>query len=65
MTEEAKTILNTIEKYLKDNPDIRFTQALFNLDINEFLDKQLPLGFRDNYNDTDEKVLKRIKSLNL
>lgn len=64
MNENAKTILLVLEQYLQKNPSIRFTQALFNLGINEFADKQKPEAcnhlLRDVYNDSDEKVLNRM-----
>jgi len=65
MSKESKKILKAIEQYLEKNPHIRFGQALFNLGINEFADKNnLELkGYllRDIYNDDDLIVLNRIK----
>ncbi len=61
---DSDIILSIIQQYLKDNPSIRFTQALFNLNINQFggidinSERQL---LRDPYNDTDKQVLERIK----
>lgn len=61
MKTEHKEILELIRSYLEKNPDLRFTQALFNLDIN-----QKPIGkifdniLRDNHGDKDPEVLKRI-----
>jgi hypothetical protein len=64
MNENAKTILILIAQYLEENPSVRFTQALFNLGITEFADKNDPgsKGFllRDIYNDDDLTVLLRI-----
>ena len=65
MKAEHKAILNILEKYLKEHPEIRFGQALFNLNINEFADKDNPSNknhlLRDIYNDLDENILNRIK----
>lgn len=64
INEDAKNILLAIEKYLKKYPEERFTQALFNMGINEFADetKLKRRGFllRDIYYDADIEVLKRI-----
>ena len=58
-------ILNLISDYLDNNPDIRFTQALYNLCINEFNNKENPeldnFLFRDNHSDSDEYILKKIE----
>ena len=61
---EHKEILNLIERYLSQEggQHIRFTQALFNLSITEFKDNNPENeALKDNYNDSDEKVLKKIK----
>lgn len=67
MNQSTKAIIEAIGKYLESNPDIRFAQALFNLNINQFEDQKNPSnkGFllRDIYQDTDEKVLERIKGV--
>ncbi len=67
MNEDSQAILNLIENHLKRNPSERFTQALFNLGITEFADKNNPeaKGFllRDIYNDADAIVLERITNL--
>jgi hypothetical protein len=61
---ESQIILNMIGKYLEDNPEIRFMQALTNLNINQFADIKEPGSknwlLRDPYYDTDKKVLERI-----
>lgn len=66
MNKEAKEILLLIEKELVENKDVRFTQVLFALGINQFADKESPCKrdylFRDNYNDSDSIVLDRIKN---
>jgi hypothetical protein len=68
MVEEKKmrssvTIAVLLTEYLEKNPNIRFTQALFNLGINEF-DKPYPEDsgpiLRDPYNDPDEIVEKKV-----
>lgn len=63
-----REILNTLEEYLsKDGAcNLRFGQALFNIDINQFpvtKDGQILLDsvLRDIYNDSDEELLKRMK----
>ena len=61
MNPNAQLILQTLTDYLTANPSIRFTRALFNLGINEFQSGEGTL-FRDNYNDTDERVLKKMKN---
>ena len=70
MRSEHRKILELIRSYLEENPDLRFTQALFNLDINQKpKDKIFENILRDNYGDKDYKVLKRItnnlKNLNI
>jgi hypothetical protein len=55
-----------LRQYLEQYPDLRFGQALFNLDITQFVDKKNPSAanqhWRDIYNDTDEAILKRMKA---
>lgn len=64
--ESNKEILLILEKYLKENPNIRFGQALFNLGITEFSNKIHPefnnFTLRDMYNDTDIVILNRISN---
>lgn len=64
MTEEKKAILSVLTEYLEKNPTIRFGQALFNLGINEFQNKDFPdrgnFLLRDIYNDSDEKISMRV-----
>jgi hypothetical protein len=71
MKKETKQILELLGEYLKKNPDIRFCQALHALNINET--KNIYSGhngedveecIKDNYYNTDEKVLERIKQSN-
>lgn len=60
----SRLILTLIAEYMDENPSIRFTQALFNLEVLEFADKGDPQakGFllRDVYNDHDQDVLSRV-----
>ena len=58
-SDESLEILQKLTQYLEDHPGIRFGQALFNLDINEF-NKDGSLIYRDIYNDSDEEILKRV-----
>jgi len=60
MNETKKEILNIITNYCDENPDQRFGQILFNLNINEF--KKETEEIRDIYNDSDQKILERIKT---
>lgn len=59
-----KRILDGISDYLDEHPELRFTQALYNLGINEFKNKDNPevdnFCFRDNYNDSDKSILAKI-----
>jgi hypothetical protein len=63
---EHKTIINLISDYLEKNPEQRFSQVLFNLNINQFSNQENPeeikFLLRDIYSDSDEDVIKRIKS---
>lgn len=65
MKDTHKEIIKLISDYLEEHPEIRFTQALYNLRINGFFSVDNPeetnFLFRDNYNDSDEDVLKKIK----
>lgn len=60
MNEAKQEILNIIANYGKENPNLRFGQILFNLNINEF--KEDSEEIRDIYNDSDKKILERIQS---
>ena len=63
---EHKEILDLISTYLSTHYDQRFGQAIFNLGINEFVNKTQPekesYKIRDIYNDQDDVIIKRIKS---
>lgn len=65
MNDNAKAIIQIITDYMEANPSVRFGQALFNLNINQFEDPKEPSNkgylLRDIYNDTDSKILERIK----
>ena len=65
MKDEHKAIIEVLTQYLEANPTVRFGQALFNLNINEFADKKHPEErlylLRDIHNDSDEKILERMK----
>ena len=60
MNEVKQEILNIIANYCNENPNQRFGQILFNLNINEF--KEDSEEIRDIYNDSDKKILERIQS---
>jgi len=66
ITEEATKIIATIAHYLHNNKNIQFGQALTNLGINEFVDKNFSenanYNLRDIYNDSDTEILKRMKA---
>lgn len=66
MKEEHNEIINLISDYLNQHPDQRFGQAIFNIGINEFLNKVDPqkedFRIRDIYNDKDSDIINRIKS---
>ena len=61
---EHQEILDLIADYLSNHYDQRFGQALFNLGINEFINRTNPAKgnyrMRDIYNDSDGEILKRI-----
>jgi hypothetical protein len=65
MKKEHKEILELLTEYLRVHPDQRFGQAIFNLGINEFLDRNHPekndFKLRDIYNDDDAIILGRMK----
>ncbi|BCY27862.1 hypothetical protein [Flavobacterium okayamense] len=66
MKKEHNEIINLISDYLNQHPDQRFGQAIFNIGINEFLNKVDPekddFRIRDIYNDQDSDIINRIKS---
>ena len=60
MNETKLEILNIITDYCNENPNKRFGQILYNLNINEF--KKDSEEIRDIYNDSDKKILGRIQA---
>ena len=66
MKTEHKIIFDEIEKYLNDHPDQRFGQALFNLNINQFVNDHNPAKsnhlLRNIYEDSNQEILQRIES---
>jgi hypothetical protein len=64
MKKEHKIIMDALAEYLERAPDLRFGQALFNLNINQFADESPEKKdwlLRDIYNDSDEDIVKRIR----
>lgn len=65
MKKEHQEIIDLISSYLEEYPDQRFTQTLFNLGVNEFVNKERPeqanFAVRDVYNDLDKNVIEKIK----
>lgn len=59
MTNLQKEIINIISNYASKNPNQRFGQLLFNLDINNFKNDKNEIT--DIYNDSDEEILNRMK----
>lgn len=59
-------IIRKLEMYLRNHPEIRFGQALVNLNILEYKGKGSKNGqiyeIRDLYYDTDTQILNRIKN---
>ena len=65
MKTEHKEILSLIGNYLKKHPELRFGQALSNLEVLEFAEKSFPPEhnlLRDIYNDSDKVILERVKT---
>ncbi len=65
LKKEHQEIIDLISNFLADHYDQRFGQALFNLGINEFVNKpDTTKGenrIRDIHADADKKILERIK----
>ncbi|PWJ33117.1 hypothetical protein [Sediminitomix flava] len=63
---EHQQILDLISDYLSKHYSLRFGQALFNLGINEFVNKADPseenFRIRDIHGDSDKEILERIES---
>jgi hypothetical protein len=67
MKKQHQEILDIISNQLERYPELRFTQVLFSLDINQFTEDFDPACsckayFRDNFNDPDKQVLSRINN---
>lgn len=64
MLQENEIILATIQKYLKDNPNIRFIQALWNLGIITAENSVTGgLVIEDRYNEKSSTTIDRMKIL--
>lgn len=58
-------IITLLTDYIYRNPDVRFTQALFNLGINEFKDNKFEsntLEVEDKYNEESVETLKTVQN---
>lgn len=64
METNNRQILERITQYIIENPNVRFCQALANLGINQFTNPTNPMSdnfkMKDNYNDENIDVLKRM-----
>ena len=64
MLQENEIILATIQKYLQDNPNIRFIQALWNLGIITAENSVTGgLVIEDRYNEKSSTTIDRMKIL--
>jgi hypothetical protein len=61
MSKASLEILNILGTYLKANPDIRFGQALVNVNIIGIKVKESKIEVEDPYYVDDEDILKKIK----
>jgi hypothetical protein len=61
MKKKHKKFIKILKKYLKMSPELRITQALFNLNVTEALVKGDEYYFKDNYNQSDEKTINKVK----
>jgi hypothetical protein len=68
MTNEHRIILKAIEDTLNRDPELRFGQALFNLDIYGFVNSDTPTQpeykLRDIHGDKDVDIIERINARN-
>ena len=66
MKQEHEELMLLISRYLEQNPELRFGQALFNLSINEFANPTEPerekYRLRDIYGDSDRAILERARA---
>lgn len=64
LKKEHREIIELLSNYLANNYSLRFGQALFNLTINEFVNKDHPekekYAIRDIHGDSDNQILQRI-----
>ena len=69
MKKEQEEIINIINDTIVKYPELRFCQVLTGLKIIEFANKDTPeasnYNLRDVFSDSDESVLKRIKTSRL
>ena len=64
MLQKNEIIIETIQKYLKDNPNIRFIQALWNLGIITAENSVTEgLVIEDRYNEKSSTTIDRMKIL--
>lgn len=65
MKKQHREILDLIEEYLSQDEaeHLRFTQALYNLDIYSQVECGGGFSLADNYNDLDSWVISRIKKV--
>lgn len=64
MKKEHQEILSLISDFLEKHPELRFGQALTNLEVLEFADKSSPpkhYMLRDIYQDSDVSILEKVK----
>ena len=66
LKKEHQEIIDLISDYLANHYDQRFGQALFNLRVNEFVNKSNPekenFRLRDIHGDSDIQIIERIKN---
>lgn len=66
MNEKHLVILQLLRQHMEEAPHLTFCQLLFNLGINEFNDPNDPewyeYAFKDNYNDSDDDVIDKLKN---
>ena len=62
MTNEALEIITKLSTYLSENPQIRFGQALVNLNIieMEYQSRNIHTSIIDPFFDSDKQILERI-----
>lgn len=64
MKKSHKKFIKKFKKYLKSAPDLRLTQALFDVSVvlPTDADGPHPHLFQDTYNEEDEVILERMKN---